>query len=325
MTKTAELYDDRQSVIFYESRYQAGYMDEWPRDQVEKVTEVIRDAKLPSHGTAIDFGCGTGFFTQVLAESLPGWRVIGTDVSNSALEKARARHSSLEFELLDDLLQQQPRADFLFSHHVLEHVPNLILTRDQMNGFLASDATMLHILPCGNAGSLSHTLCAARMGGIQKELHNRFFFEDVGHLRRLTSDELGALFAPIGFRAEQEYFTGQFWGVFDYFSRVEPDLIPTMTDMSHAVGRSAAVRLFLIGMGLRIAAAARRLNAKVTNLRSRPSVSIKKKLLLRSGKPAFAVARRIDNFVTQRAEREWVERKTAPSGDQMLILFRRSA
>ena len=325
MTKTAELYDDRQSVDFYESRYQAGYMDEWPRDQVDKVTESIRAAKLPSHGTAVDFGCGTGFFTQVLADALPGWRVIGADISNSALEKARARHSSLHFELLDDLSRLQLRADFLLSHHVLEHVPNLTITRDQINGLLAPEAAMLHILPCGNAGSLSHTLCAARVGGIQRDFQNRFFFEDIGHLRRLTSEELEALFAPLGFRAEQQYFTGQFWGMFDYFSRVEPELIPTMTDSAQAVDRKAARRMRFIGMGLRFAAAARRLNARVTNLRNRPGLSLKKRLLLKAGAPLFAATGWIERFVSRQAEREWVQRKTLPSGDQMLILFRRSA
>ncbi len=299
-------------------------MDEWPRDQVEKVTQLIQAAKLPSHGKAIDFGCGTGFFTQVLADLLPGWRVIGTDISNPALEKARARHGSLSFELLDDLSRHQLRSDFLFSHHVLEHVPNLIHTRDQINGFLAPEAAMLHILPCGNAGSLSHTLCAARVGGIQQDLQNRFFFEDIGHVRRLTSDELEALFAPLGFRVEQKYFTGQFWGMFDYFSGNEPDLIPTMTDSALAVDRKAACRMHLIGMGLRVAAAARGVNAKFINLRNRSGVSLKKRVLLRTGAPLFAASSHIERFIKGRAEREWVQRKTRPAGDQMLVFFRRS-
>lgn len=324
-TRTAALYDEGESVAFYEARYRAGYMDEWPPEEIEKVVEVLWAAGLTETGTAVDFGCGTGFFTQVLADTLPGWRVLGTDVSAAAIEKARARRPGLEFALLDDPVWRGLAADFLFTHHVIEHVPDLARMRDTINGILKPAATMLHILPCGNEGSLAHTLSSSRKDGIQVEMQNRFFFEDEGHVRRLKSVELEALFAPLGFRAGQQYFTGQWWGMFDYFTGTEPDLIPTMTDPTAAVDAQAALRLRLIGAGLRLIAGARRLNAKVENRRAKSYLPVRTRLLLSTGSPVFALSRQAERFVRGRAASEWLGSKTNPAGDQMFVVFKRAA
>jgi SAM-dependent methyltransferase len=65
------------------------------------------DASLP----LLDFGCGNGRQTRFLARHFP--RVIGTDVSASALAKARQEtspESAIEFRLLDALKPGQAQA-----------------------------------------------------------------------------------------------------------------------------------------------------------------------------------------------------------------------
>jgi hypothetical protein len=69
-----------------------------------------------------------------------------------------------------------------------------------MSNYLkAAASAMLHILPCGNEGSFEHNVCLLRKDGINPELEGRFFFEDEGHVRRLTTEQLSALCAKMGF------------------------------------------------------------------------------------------------------------------------------
>lgn len=77
------------SRAFYESRYESNYMDSWPDWKKERIKELIKSFNLPSSGSALDFGCGTGVLTRVLKDTLPSWDIWGTDVSETAIEKAR--------------------------------------------------------------------------------------------------------------------------------------------------------------------------------------------------------------------------------------------
>ena len=85
------------SAAFYDRRYADGYMDDWRADKRRRIFDLIAGLELPATGTALDFGCGTGVFTSILQQALPGWRVCGTDISQLALAKARARFPACTF------------------------------------------------------------------------------------------------------------------------------------------------------------------------------------------------------------------------------------
>src|SRR5215470_17543232 len=136
--KTAVLCNPSESVAFYERRYAGGYMDTWPADMIEKVREVLRACALPAKGRALDFGCGTGVFTAVLADALPGWEIFGTDISTEAVKKASSRVAGARFFMLSDPRFDSLAADFAFTHHVLEHVPDLNVTRNDLMRYLGA-------------------------------------------------------------------------------------------------------------------------------------------------------------------------------------------
>ena len=69
---------------------------------------------------------------------------------------------------------------------------------------------MLHILPCGNLGSLEHKLALLAINGIDKK-NGRFFFEDSGHLRRLNTEQMNLLANRFGFHLCKEYYAGHYW------------------------------------------------------------------------------------------------------------------
>ena len=62
-------------------------------------------------GTVLDFGCGAGRWLDVLQDC--GWSTFGIEPST---EEAFARHQKLERMPTDE------RFDFVFAHHVLEHM-----------------------------------------------------------------------------------------------------------------------------------------------------------------------------------------------------------
>src|SRR5262245_50423663 len=203
-------------IDFYEQRYTEGYMEEWPKQKTDRVRELIRELPLPDRGSALEFGCGQGVFTKVLAEALPGWIVRGVDVSSVAIEKARTRYPDLSFSLVPDFLDHQ--FDLVFTHHTLEHVEDLYGTLNQIDRFLKPRAFVLHVLPCGNEGSFEEKVAIARPGGIDPERGYRFFYEDEGHLRRLTTGDLICEYKQRGFSLVREYYACQFWGALEWIS-----------------------------------------------------------------------------------------------------------
>jgi trans-aconitate methyltransferase len=121
--KTARLHDLGESIDFYESRYEHGYMEEYPDDVKEKILAIIRDLRLPQEGRALDFGCGNGVLTDIIRQALPSWSVFGTDLSRKALANASTRFPKCTFIERDDPSLKSNAFDFLFSNPVASMSP----------------------------------------------------------------------------------------------------------------------------------------------------------------------------------------------------------
>jgi SAM-dependent methyltransferase len=109
---------DGVAAHYYDQRFRQGYMEDWPVTKRTRVAELIRLLDLPRKGTALDFGCGTGAFTTVLCEALPGWIIEGCDISRAAVELAAKRLPGGTFFPLSDCHLRGP-FDLIFTHHVL--------------------------------------------------------------------------------------------------------------------------------------------------------------------------------------------------------------
>ncbi len=68
----------------------------------------------------VDLGCGAGWLTAVLGQFGP---TLGIELSPKAVEEARIRYPSLQFEAHDLLTWDAPEAEFevAISHEVIEH------------------------------------------------------------------------------------------------------------------------------------------------------------------------------------------------------------
>jgi SAM-dependent methyltransferase len=239
-----QLYQKEEAKQFYEDRYEKGYMDEWPTEKKQRVFEVIKLLNLPESGTALDFGCGNGVFTNVLKQALPNWKVYGSDISVKAIENAKNRFKDCLFFVSDNEKEQDIKFDFLFSHHVLEHVFDIKKTTSEINALLKPQASVLHIFPCGNEGSFEYNICIRRKDGINSAMENRFFFEDEGHIRRLTTLQTNDLMKPHDFALEKDFYSNQHAGAIKWISQSALKFIWELTNTNKAIDKNAFLYLF---------------------------------------------------------------------------------
>lgn len=302
---------------FYDQRYASGYMDEWPEWKKRRIREIIGALALPATGAALDFGCGQGVLTDVVREALPGWSIYGTDLSPNALRAARARFPSCTFVPLSALERKSahPKFDLLFSHHVLEHVVDLDGTWDFIVSVLTDAAWMVHVLPCGDAGSLEYHICAAREGGIESASGNRFFFEEEGHLRRLRTADIERAARPYGFDIVSRRYGNRLWGAIDWITAGGPAVVRTITDAGET--RRTAASLRLVRAALLGIAAARwpigwfRTSGKRVAART-PAALAKYAIAV----AAYGLALPIDRILRRQADREWTR---AATGSEMYV------
>jgi SAM-dependent methyltransferase len=324
--KTARLHDLDASIDFYEARYEHGYMEEYPDDVKAKIFAIVRDLGLPAEGRALDFGCGNGVLTDIIRQALPSWTVSGTDLSRKALANARARFPACTFIERDDPALTSHAFDFLFSNHVIEHVADLADVLDQMSAAANPQGAMLHFLPCGNPGSYEHDLCMLRQDGINPKLGNRFFFEDEGHLRRLTTDQLRGAVESRGFALARGYYSNQYWGAVDWLTGPLSSVgfLRTLTDPARAVDRPAARKLIRMRTFLTTIALLR-LHAEISarllsnRLKKRSHIVVTALLL-----PFCIVSKPVDALIRRAATREWQARRLEPNGSEMALYFKRA-
>lgn len=230
---------------FYEARYSNGYMADWPDEKCARVASILRQLPLPPNGKVLDFGCGTAVFTTVLESTLNSWEVHGTDISDKALDIASLKLPACYFHKIDDLEKLTGCFDLIFTHHVLEHVADLRETADKLFKLLSPTGTMFHILPCGDSGSFEHSICTMRLDGITGDSETRFFYEEEGHLRRLTTQKLVDLWKVNGFYALKTYYANQLYGAIKFITGNNLSFVLSLTDTSFAKNSYAAYKLFL--------------------------------------------------------------------------------
>jgi len=75
-------------------RSYAAKLERFARFAAPELRRVFADLNLPSRGTALDLGCGTGLATALLAEEMgPEVALVGLDLSLPHLEAARRQHT----------------------------------------------------------------------------------------------------------------------------------------------------------------------------------------------------------------------------------------
>ncbi|MEK7760954.1 MAG: class I SAM-dependent methyltransferase [Nitrospirota bacterium] len=312
-----------QSVLFYEERFSRGYMDEWPLERKQRLIDLLKELSLPECGRGLDFGCGNGVLTAVLKEVLPKWTIEGTDVSETAVHQASIRCPQCRFfvSINDDVVVEP--YDFVFTHHVMEHVYDLDRVWAALVRLLKPRAGMLHILPCGNEGSFESQLCKLREGGINRERGNRFFFEDEGHLRRLSTNDLEERATRHGFVLQNEYYANQWYGAVDWITAGSLQFVREISDTSLALDRPSKRRLSKLRRILLTFGWARFLIAEYNRFQAKRPKRLKHHAFLIGSIPAYLVARWADRFLMRKVRQEWMTQRGRRDGSEMYLYFTR--
>ena len=187
---------------FYDQRFGEGYMTDFStffeETRLHSVTAVLAQLRAGglSPATILDYGCGEGRYIEVLARLFPEAAVAGSDISEVALEIARAKHPQAEYTRMADERLELPSEtfDLVTSFEVLEHVKDVELATRELGRLLKPGGTLVLTTPCANPWSLEW-LVNRLTGGLQTSFDGfgRFASDEPGHLRRLTDADLKSL------------------------------------------------------------------------------------------------------------------------------------
>ncbi|MHB0937264.1 MAG: class I SAM-dependent methyltransferase [Armatimonadota bacterium] len=318
-----ELHNRAHSASFYDERYAQGYMEDWPPDKIARIIEVLRGANLPASGSALDFGCGNGVLTDIVRQALPGWHISGTDISEVAVQHARERYPQCTFFASNEENTGGQQFDLIFSNHVLEHVFDLGETLDEIDRYCKPTSTIIYVLPSGNAGSLEFNICQLHVDGVQTDAENRFFYEEPGHLRRLTSDRLIALYAPRGFSLSAEYYLNQYYGALYWIRQSGLACIRQLTATRSSRDKRATLLLLYYRCLFLLLLFANAVTGFTQQRFNKPEKSPRKIVLLLLLLPFYPLCKAIDRYIEIRARQEWRTRQTDRRGSEMSLVFKR--
>lgn len=319
------LHDERESNEFYEVRYSEGYMEDWPIEKRKRVLEFIKNLNLPDQGEALDFGCGNGIFTDLLKEALPKWIICGCDISEIAIQNASKRFPRCNFFRNNDIQNTHNKFDFIFSHHVLEHVFDIEYVANQINECTKKGASMLHILPCGNRGSFEYNLCEMVIDGIDTKTENRFFLEDEGHIRRMTTEQCVKLFNKFDFMLKKDYYGNQYYGAIEWITNNHPRFLFNIFNPFNGKDLRSKFKLcgmlfkFLIICSLRVP---NLFYNKISKIESKKKEHI---FFLMLCYIPSRISKYFDNYIKQIAADEWNTMKTQKNGSEMYLFFDRKS
>jgi trans-aconitate methyltransferase len=317
-----DLYNQEESIQFYEQRYSNGYMDEWDPVKKQRVSEIIHELNLPDTGVALDFGCGTGVFTEVIKKALPQWQVYGTDISSVAIDRAKERHPDCSFFILSDNNFNNMKFDFLFTHHVLEHVYNINVIEEIVN-FMKPSSSCLHILPCGNPGSFEHKICLLTRNGVNKDLGGRFFFEDEGHVRRLNTDQMSLLLKRYGLSLCKEYYANQYYGAINWITG-NREHIMQMTNPVNGLNLISKIELLMLRVWLLLIYILMLPANYIKKFKEKTVVGIKQYVFLGIGIFLYPLSIQFYNYIKDKSEQEWRLKKTYRNGSEMYLYYKKN-
>lgn len=317
------LNDQAATLKFYEDRYGSGYMEEWPEDKKQRILEVVKSLNLPEKGEALDFGCGNGVFTSILKKALPAWNVYGLDISSVAVNNAKSRYPECIFFLPAAGQLRLGSFDFLFTHHVLEHAYDLPKAWQEINSYLKDKAGMLHILPCANNGSFEHRICLLQKNGIVESMGGKFFFEDTGHLRRLSTVQADDYAKEFGFSRVLDYYSNQFYGAIDWITLLSPGLILGMVNPGNVKNKFAALKLGYLCAGLMIIKLAR-FPANTIDYNKKRINPYKYYLFLILLFPLYPFSKLINICLRYLSSLEWKKSRGKKNGSEMYLYYARS-
>jgi ubiquinone/menaquinone biosynthesis C-methylase UbiE len=174
-------------------------------------------------GSLLEIGCGAGRYTRAFLYYRPDLTVHGCDISQVALEEARAadRTGKIDYALGDalDLPYADNSFDIVVLFDVFEHVTDVGKAADEVSRVLKPGGVFHCFVPCeGNRRTIFALLRHSKRVPIHmwKRVH-------IGHIQVLTTKQMKQILLRRKLRVSGTTFSfhllGQIHDVFDYWRR----------------------------------------------------------------------------------------------------------
>ena len=125
---------------------------EAPRNTKRYKNELLRFYQIVSHiktdvNSAMDLGCGTGYMSNLLADS--GIQVTAVDISDERLSICKKKVDRKDVEILkQDIFEyQEKQFDLIVCQEVIEHIENYNLLVDKIWSLLNSGGSAIITTP----------------------------------------------------------------------------------------------------------------------------------------------------------------------------------
>lgn len=112
---------------YWEGRFSSNDWEEcrgrWQTEMFARTQLKLLNIPSGFEGTILDFGCGLGDAIPVYRENFPNAKLIGLDISKSAIEKCRERYGEFAKFVQGDY-SSVPEVDIIIASNVFEHLSN---------------------------------------------------------------------------------------------------------------------------------------------------------------------------------------------------------
>lgn len=118
----------------------------WPyrRTELNYMLNLLEDVEGKR---ILDYGCNTGYFTNMIYKQCPNNTVCGADINPYALRAATKRFKHLAFHTVDDDFFEKHTFDIIIISHVLEHIKNRKAFMKNIANILADDGKLIIAIP----------------------------------------------------------------------------------------------------------------------------------------------------------------------------------
>lgn len=312
---------DAKTIEEFDNRYAKGYMTSPRVVERKRIAEVIKSIKLPKVGIALDFGCGKGDFTILLKELLPGWQIVGIDISEVALAKARELYSGINFYSFEEFFNKSDfKFNFIFSHHVLEYVSDLEYAFSQLDRLSNDSCIMLHVIPCGNSGSLEHSIAINVINGINTT-NGTYFFEHYAHQKRYTDIEFVSYAEKIGYSFVESWFVDHFWGAIEWITRSNITYLKLISPVGDGNTQIASIKLGLLRMLLYGCYLFRYPYFNYDRVKRKRRWNLLRRIMFWFVRLLYFPSYLFNQFILTIVDSEWSRRKHDPRAGKMYLQF----
>ena len=146
----SNLPQDKKMISSSSLNHNSMYSKAVDRKRLQFIKEQLR-RYVPPQGSVLDVGCGNGIMSEAIGRC--GYQVLGIDISEKAINKAKTRNtkSNVQFRVVsaEDLVADGSTYDAVVCSEVLEHLPDPSQLLKTLHALLSDDGVLVVTVPNG--------------------------------------------------------------------------------------------------------------------------------------------------------------------------------